>query len=250
MSGLAIDDAAWASRWRDHRLADKAVLCGGLLASALLLPPWPGSVLVAVVSAGLALGPAGSPPRLLLRALRAPFLFIVVGALSVAVTVQGPPSWSVAVTGDSLAAAAQVVGRASAGTLAVLLLALTTPMTDLLAGLRRARVPDACVEVASLVYRLLFILLETTTAVRRSQSARLGYSSARRSLQSAGGLTASVLIHAWDRARRLEQGLAGRGYDGVLPTLATRAPSSPTFLAGSGALVGAIVTLSLVVSTR
>lgn len=250
MSGLAIDDAAWASRWRDRRLSDKVLLCGGLLAAALLLPPWPGSALVVAATVVLAVGPAGSPPLLLLRALRAPMLFIVVGAVSVAITVQASPGWSIAITRTSLDAAAEVVGHASAGTLAVLLLALTTPMTDLLGGLRRARVPDACIEVASLIYRLLFILLETTTAVRRSQSARLGYSSARRSLHSAGGLTASVLIHAWDRARRLEQGLAGRGYDGVLPTLTTRAASSPAFLAGTVALVGSIVAVSLVVGAR
>ena len=52
MHGLAIDDAAWSSRWRDRALPDKAILSLGLTGCALILPAWPGSVLVAIVATG------------------------------------------------------------------------------------------------------------------------------------------------------------------------------------------------------
>ena len=52
MSGLAIDDAAWASAWRRRSPGDKLLLCLGLVVCALVLPVWPGSVLVGVAAVG------------------------------------------------------------------------------------------------------------------------------------------------------------------------------------------------------
>lgn len=243
MAGLAIDDAAWASRWRDRGLLDKTALSLGLVLVALTLPAWPGSLQVAATASVVAVRGSGAPPRLVLRALRAPLAFIVLGAASVAVVIAAQPQWSISVTQDSLARAASVAGHAVAGTLAVLLLALSTPMVEVLGGLRRLRVPAACVEVAALMYRLLFILLDTTHTMRDSQRARLGYSSPGRSMRSAGSLTAAILIRAWERARRLEQGLAGRGYSTSMTTLENPPANSPVFiavtLAGLLALVGA-----------
>jgi cobalt/nickel transport system permease protein len=247
MAGLAIDDAAWASRWRDRGLLDKAVLSLGLVLAALALPAWPGSLLVGMSAVVIAVRGSGAPPRLLLRALRAPLVFIVLGALSVAIVVAAEPQWSISVTPDSLTRAASVAGHAVAGTLALLLLALSTPMVEVLGGLRRLRVPAACVEVAALMYRLLFILLDTTHNMRDSQRARLGYSSPSRSLKSAGSLTAAVLLRSWDRARRLEQGLAGRGYSTSMTTLHTPPANSPVFIAVTLAGLLALAAVSLLI---
>jgi cobalt/nickel transport system permease protein len=246
MAGLAIDDAAWSSRWRDRAVGDKVLLTAGLIVVALCLPPWPASVLVAAMAAGLAVLAAGTPLSLLVRALRAPVAFIVVGVVSVAVTITAAPSWSVTVTSASIQRSAELASHAVAGTLAVLLLALTTPMVDLLNGLRRLRVPDPCIEIASLMYRLLFILLDTTRTMRSSQAARLGFSTPRRSMRSAGSLTAAVLTSAWGRAQRLERGLAARGYVDTLATLESPPRSSRMFIAASLAGLAAIVATSIV----
>lgn len=245
MHGLAIDDAAWSSRWRDHALLDKTMLSLGLTGCALLLPPWPGSMLVALVALTATVGPAGTPWRLLARSAGAPLLFIALGSLSVAVTVTAPPDMSLAVTSVSLHRAADAGGHAVAGSLSVLLLALTTPMVDLLAGLRSLRVPAACVEVASLTYRMLFILLDCVHAVRESQSARLGYSSPRRSMASAAALTAAVLTRSWEHARRLEEGMAGRGYTTELRTLQVDRPGSAAFRGTTITVLAAVVAVSL-----
>ena len=163
MSAPAIDQAAWASTWRRRSPGDKVFLAGGLTISALVLPAWPTSPVVALTGVVLALGPAGVPARTLARAARGPFLFIVLGTLSIAVTWRsGDQGFGPTVTDQSLRAAAVTVAHALAGTCAVLLLAATTPMTDLLGWMRRKGVPDAVVDVAGLVYRLLFVLLAAT----------------------------------------------------------------------------------------
>jgi cobalt/nickel transport system permease protein len=243
VSSLAIDDAAWASAWRRRAPGDKLLLSLGLVVCALVLPAWPGSVLVALTAVALALGPARVPARLVGRVARWPLAFIVVGTLTAVVSVgDGGLGWAP----DAAAQAGSLAGHALAGSAAVLLLATTTPMSDLLTALRGLRVPAAVVEVAAVTYRLLFVLLESLRAVREAQAARMGHSSWRRSYRSSGALAAAVLTRSWDRARRMQEGLSGRGMESGLRVLPEVLPSSRAFLAATVAGLAAIVGLSLV----
>jgi cobalt/nickel transport system permease protein len=242
VTGLAVDDAAWASAWRHRSPGDKLLLCGGLVGCALLLPAWPGSLLVGLVAVGLALGPARVPARTFGRAVRLPLGFVVVGAVTAVVAVDGDGiGWAP----DAAARAGSLAGHGLAGSAAVLLLATTTPMSDLLPALRRLRVPEAVVEVASVVYRLLFVLLESLRTIREAQTARLGRATPRARLRSDGALAAAVLTRSWDRARRLQDGLAGRGMDVGLRVLPERRPSSRGFVAASLAGLAAIAALGV-----
>jgi cobalt/nickel transport system permease protein len=235
VSGLAVDDAAWSSAW----------LCLGLVVCALVLPAWPGSVLVGVTAVVLALGPARVPARTFGRAVRLPLAFILVGAVTAVVQLDGSGlGWAP----DAAARAGSLIGHALAGSAAVLLLATTTPMSDLLPALRRLRVPAAVIEVASVTYRLLFVLLESLHTIREAQTARMGYSSMRRSYRSSGALAAAVLTRSFDRARRLQQGLAGRGMETGLRVLPEALPSSPAFLASSVLGLAGIAAMSVVLA--
>ncbi|CCG02190.1 cobalt ECF transporter T component CbiQ [Blastococcus saxobsidens] len=244
MTGLVVDDAAWASAWRGRAPGDKLLLCAGLVACALVLPPWPGALLVAGSAVALALGPARVPAGTFLRAIRWPLAFIAVGAVTAVVSVDGGGlGWAP----DAAERAGQLAGRAVAGTAAVLLLATTTPMSDLLPQLRRLRVPAAVVEIASVTYRLLFVLLDSLGTVREAQTARMGWSTPRRSYRSAGMLAAAVLTRSWDRARRMQAGLAGRGMETGLRVLSDAQPSSRPFLALGLTLPVGIAAITLVV---
>nr|WP_204262210.1 cobalt ECF transporter T component CbiQ [Blastococcus saxobsidens] len=242
---MAVDDAAWASAWRRRAPGDKVLLCGGLVVAALVLPAWPGSVLVGIVAVVLAVGPARVPVRTFGRAVRWPLAFVLTGAVTAVVEIgPGGPGWAP----DAAARAGSLLGHALAGSAAVLLLATTTPMSDLLPALRRARVPAAVVDVAAVVYRLLFVLLDSMRTIREAQTARMGHSSLRRSYRSSGALAAAVLTRSWDRAHRMQEGLAGRGMDTGLRVLPEALPSSRAFLAATVAGLAAVVAASVVLA--
>lgn len=246
-----IDDAAWASPWRHRQVGEKVALSLGLVLSALVLPPWPTTLAVTVVSVVAVIAFARIPARVLGYALAAPAAFIVVSALSVVVGVGAPSGtdewWRLGPfsLGPSRAVqAAELVAHAVAGTLALMVLATTTPMVDLLTWSRRLHLPEPLVEVASLTYRLLWVLLATTLTIREAQAARLGDApigpgALGRRLESAGLAAGQVLARSWSRARRLEDGLAGRGYEASLATLApSPAACWPLRLGTVGALAG------------
>lgn len=248
MHAYAIDDAAWASPWRRRAVRDKALLSVGLVLTALLVPAFPGTVLVVVAVLALT-HTAGVPLRLLMRMMRAPVIFLGIGALTIAVSLGGdgvmPWTWGpFGVSPQTLARAGEVFGHGIAGTMALLLLATTTPMVDLVAAGRRARIPDALLDIASLTYRLLFVLAESMAAIREAQVSRLGYVSWRASWRSSGMLAAAVLTRAWERARRLNDGLAGRGYEVAMRTLAPPTRRSTPFVLAGLALIATIAAVS------
>lgn len=244
---LAVDDAAWASSWRTRSPADKALLSGGLLAAALVLPPWPAAVLVIVAALGAAVLLAGVPASTAARAIAVPWTFIAIGILPILLTVDTGASFWLTTSPEELRQAASVAGRSFAATSAVMLFALTTALSDWIPRLRRIGVPEPILSIATTTYRLIFGLVDEVRAVRRTQAARLGYSTRRRSLRSASELTANVLLRAWERARRLQDGLAGRGGDGELRVLTLpRVVSWPFRLASLG-IVAAIAAVALVI---
>ena len=60
------------------------------------------------------------------------------------------------------------------------------------------------------------------------------------------GLCATAFVRAFDRAGRLQAGLAGRGYDGTLRVLVPEARISRRFVAVSAVLLTGLVALTLV----
>ncbi|MCX4670599.1 cobalt ECF transporter T component CbiQ [Streptomyces sp. NBC_01381] len=242
---LPIDAAAHSSRWRRRHPVDKAVLGLGLTALAVSLPPWPGAALVLVAALAVLLGPAGVPPRKLWRAYRVPLGFCVTGALSLLIQIAGPGGFITLADGGP-ARAGGLLLRTSAASLGVLLFAFTTPMSDLLPRLVKAGVPAPVVDVALVTYRMSFLLLDSMTRIRQAQAARLGHTTRAAAWRSLAGLGATAFVRAFDRASRLQAGLAGRGYDGTLRVLVPEARVSRPFVTVSAALLVALVALTLV----
>ncbi|MFJ6720035.1 cobalt ECF transporter T component CbiQ [Streptomyces sp. NPDC091259] len=241
---LPIDVAAHGSRWRRRHPLEKALLGLGLTLTAVALPPWPGGPLVAAATLGLLLGPAGVAGRQLWRAFRVPLGFCLTGALPLLVAVGGPAG-PLSPAPDGPRHAVDLLLRTSAASLGVLLFAFTTPVSDVLPRLVRAGVPAPVVDVALVMYRIGFLLLDSTAQVHRAQAARLGHTGRAALWRSLAGLAATSFVRAFDRAARLQEGLAGRGYDGALRVLVPGAALSWRFLAASAALLGALVALTL-----
>lgn len=224
-------------------MGEKVLLGITLVLTALLTPPWPGCVLVAAMATFFILGPARIRPGLLAMVLVPPALFLLIGTIPVAVHIGGD-GWGLGpfrVSEAGLVQAAGLWAHGVAGTVSLLLLATTTPLVDLLTWLRTLRIPDALLEIASLTYRLLFVLLGTALAVRDAQQARLGdAASLRRRFQATAGTTGSILIRSWQRARRLQDGLEGRGYEEALLTLAPERPRDWRFIGTTALSVAAV----------
>lgn len=246
-----IDTAAWASRLRTRSLAGRVLLSAGLLSLALSSATWWSAGAMFCLVTLVAVLFARVPVRSYLLALAAPGAFLAIGAVAMAVSIgaAAEPVWTLgplAITRESIETSGLLTTRALAASAAVILLACTTPITELLAGMKRIGVPGPVLDIAGSTYNMVFLLWSQAQSVSRSQRARLGYSSPRAAVRSVGGLLSTLLITALARARRLDVGLAGRGAGGPL---VSQTPAVPLDAAFAAALVlvlamgGAIVAL-------
>lgn len=244
---FALDIAAHTGPWRSRHPAEKALLALGLLVCAVALPTWPGALLSGGAAALLLAGPARVPPVVVLRAAWVPLLFVVTSTVPLLVSMPAPTRLAVDPAGLPLAA--QTAGRSVAALTCLLLFSATTPLSDVLPRLHRLGIPPAVTEVAALTYRMLFLLVDSVRAVRQAQAARLGFRTWRTAYRSLAGQAGAVFVRAFSRARRLEEGLAVRGYTGSLAVQVEEHRVSVPFVVATTALLGTIITVTTRVAT-
>lgn len=237
---LPVDRHAWTNRWRRYHPLEKAALAGGLLAADLILPARSVAAPV-LLAAFLATVPgAGVPLRAFAKVMAVPAGFLLTGLPALAVSVDWSASPMIALPAEGVATASAVTARSLAAVACLAFLILTTPVPDLLGLARRAGVPASLVELAYLVHRLIFVVLERADAARQAQAARLGYRCWRTAIRSVGMLAGGLFLRSLDRGRRLDLGLSARGYHGDLRVLGPDYALSPLRLAAVAATVGAV----------
>ncbi|MFV9505807.1 MAG: cobalt ECF transporter T component CbiQ [Oscillochloridaceae bacterium umkhey_bin13] len=153
-------------------------------------------------------------------------LFLAFSVLGVAVSISlSPPTstmaWQVgplwlSTSIEALELTLRLLTRALGCAAALNFLILTTPLTDLIEVLRRLRLPETLIELMTLIYRAIFVLLESLERMRTAQDTRLGFSTPGRALRSAGLLGSQLFLDAYRRSRRLEVALESRGLAGPL----------------------------------
>ncbi len=107
---------------------------------------------------------------------------------------------------------------------AMIFISLTTPMTDLFVAMRRCRVPHAVLDLAMMIYRTIFILMDQLIQTYHAQQMRLGYSSFRESIRSFATLCGSTFIASWEAGEDLVRAMDARCYDGKFAILGETSP--------------------------
>ncbi|ABO34412.1 cobalt ABC transporter, inner membrane subunit CbiQ [Methanococcus maripaludis C5] len=102
------------------------------------------------------------------------------------------------------------------GVSCTLFLALTTPFTELFCILKKSKMPKNMLEIAMMMYRYIFMLMDETLSIENSQKTRLGYKNLKTSYHSLGLLAGSLFIKALDKGDVIYNSLNSRGYDGNL----------------------------------
>lgn len=212
---------------RVHRLPPEAKLAATVLfVLAVVATPreavWAFAVDAALL--GVLVVVARLPARLVLRRLR---IEVPVLAFAVLLPVVGDPP-RVDVLGASLSepglwAAWNVVAKGTLGVLAAIVLSATTPVTDLLAGLDRLKVPRVLTAIAGAMVRSLDLVVGDA---ERMRIARLSRGDDPRWLWQARATaaTAGVLfVRSYERGERVHLAMAARGFDGTMPPLRRRA---------------------------
>lgn len=206
-----VEEIAYCNRFSTIHPAEKLLFGLGMLLIALASPPLPGALVILVIITA-AVGAAGVPRALYLKALGVPFLFTVTGVLGLVIRLD----WQQGLQLDlSAGTALQVVSLASRSLAAIgclSFLALTTPVAHLLALLKGEGSAGVVRDIMLTLYSTLFLFVEAVERMYRAQQARLGYEGWSRSLRSAGNMASALWVGVTVKSHRLYLGLSSRGY--------------------------------------
>jgi len=96
-------------------------------------------------------------------------------------------------------------------------LSLTTPISEILNKLYKIKVPKIFIEIALLMYNVIFVFLDQVNTMTNAQKTRMGYNGVKNSYRSLGLLAANLFFRSLDKSEQMQNALDSRGYNGELP---------------------------------
>jgi energy-coupling factor transporter transmembrane protein EcfT len=103
------------------------------------------------------------------------------------------------------------------GFILLMFFATSTPIPYFSSTLRGLHVPKDLVELITLMYRYVFIILEKAISMRIAATTRLGFSGLKNSFRTFGLLAANLFIASFEFAERSQNGLKSRNFDDAFP---------------------------------
>lgn len=234
-----------------HRLAPEAKLVGVVaLAAAMAWTPrravWAFAVDAALVLAVVTV--ARLPVRVVMARLVVVVPFLLMAAVLPFVA-SGPRRdvLGVGVSAEGLWGAWNIAIKAVLGATAAIVFGATTPVTDVLRGLTRVRVPAVIVSIVAFMVRYLDVLADELARTRIAMTSR-GHDP--RWLWQARPLASSLgalFVRSYERGERVHHAMLARGFTGAMPVLDERraAPREWTAALAPGLVAGVVAVVAV-----
>jgi len=233
---LNIDSYAYSNNFKNIHPGEKSLFAVVTMAVCLTSPTVITPLLVLGVMAGVIILKAGIPARVFLRLMLVPLSFLLLSVVTIAFSLSTNPSgfWisqtlnglTVGIRYPDLITAVQLFLRSLGAVSCLYFLALTTPMTEIITVLHKLKVPTIITELMVLIYRFIFVLMETAVTIKRAQSSRLGYVSLKISYRSLSRLLTALLGKVFVKSQELYNAMAARCYTGDIKVLTKEYPVS------------------------
>jgi cobalt/nickel transport system permease protein len=248
---MLTEQSAYANRWRWVSPTAKGFfsLCGMIAAFAASSPRT--ALLVTLILSSATIFGAGVPLVRYLRVATPALLFLFGSSLSLLISLDfggQANGMTLHLAPSEFPRVAQTCCRSLACLTALLFLALTTPLADVISLLRRCKLPETLLDLMTLCYRTLFVLSEAVHETITAQSARLGYTSIAISVRSLGRLIANLVTQVWQRSLALHLAAQGRGNDGALRFLENSYPDSRKSIAIAVTTGSLLVAVTVILS--
>jgi cobalt/nickel transport system permease protein len=118
---------------------------------------------------------------------------------------------------SGLWAAWNIIAKATIGVAASIVLASTTPVPQLLAGLERLRVPRVMVAIAGFMARYGDVIGDEVRRMEIARRSRLGGAGLGQ-LRALATTAGTLFIRSYERGERISRAMESRGYAGSMPS--------------------------------
>lgn len=238
---ITIDKLCYNSKLRYENAGEKFAFSVITLCICVMSRSVEVAVIVLAATGILTVWKGGVPVLRYFKFLTIPLAFLFLSTAAVMFNIKKTPmdflavpvgDWYITASHYSFFYGIQLILTALAAVSCLYFLAFSTPVPDILGVLQKLHCPGLLIELMLLIYRFIFVLMETASAISVSQNCRLGNKDYRTSLKSFGLLGSGLMIRAVKRASRLYDAMEARCYDGTIRVLTeNRAPKKKVIAA-------------------
>lgn len=254
-SVLSVDYYAYASHMRSWNATFKVMFSMICLLLCLILNNIYVSIAVILIMGYMTVVIGGLELDHYISMLLIPIVFLLFGSAAIAVGFSWNPigQYNLNVFGwfyiycsqASLWKASGLIFKALGAVSALYMMTLTTPLSELIVVLRKAHIPKVIIELMNMIYRYIFIMLDTHSRMKNSAEARLGYVDFKTSCYSFGQVASNLLIVSLKRGTDYYNALESRCYNGDLQFLEEEKPIRKTQVAGAAVVVALLILIKI-----
>ena len=177
---ITIDKLCYHSKLRYENAGEKFAFAVITLCICVMSRSIAVACIVLAVTGILAVWKGGIPVSRYLRFLTVPLAFLFLSTVAIMFNIKKAPldlfaipvgNWYVTASTDSFFYALQLILTALGAVSCLYFLSFTTPMPDILEVLRKLHCPGLLIELMLLIYRFIFILLDTASAISTPRTA-------------------------------------------------------------------------------
>lgn len=230
---ILIDKLSYQSRLRYVNASEKLSYALLTLAVCIISRSLAVAALVFAVNGVLTVGKGGIPLFRYIKLLMIPLTFLVLGTAAIMIDLSSYPmdafafpvgKWYITGSMASVCRGLSLCATALSAVTCLYFLSLNTVMTDILEALGKLHLPALVIELMLLIYRFIFVLSETASAITVSQQSRLGNRDFRTKVRSFGALGSALFVLALKRSNALYDAMESRCYDGKIKVLSCEQP--------------------------
>lgn len=254
-SVLSVDYYAYASHMRSWNATFKVIFSMLCLLLCLILNNIYVSIAVILIMGYMTVVIGGLELDHYISMLLIPIVFLLFGSAAIAVGFSWNPvgQYNLNVFGwfyiycsqESLWKASGLIFKALGAVSALYMMTLTTPLSELIVVLRKAHIPKVIIELMNMIYRYIFIMLDTHSRMKNSAEARLGYVDFKTSCYSFGQVASNLLIVSLKRGTDYYNALESRCYNGDLQFLEEEKPIRKNQVAGAAVVVALLILIKI-----
>lgn len=223
---ISIDKLAYISKLKNVNPMEKFMFAMITLMVCIILNNIIDSIIILLIMTYIIVSIGKIPFKIYIKLMSLPLIFLLIGIITIAINVINNNNdiifrfsifdIQLGCTYNSLLSAARLFLKSLASVSCLYFLTLTTPVFEILSVLRKLKAPKLFVELMGLIYRFIFVLLNTANMIYISQHSRLGYKTIRSSFSSFAQLITTLFINSYKRSQDMYIAMESRCYDGEI----------------------------------
>lgn len=216
LGAKSIDEYAYSSRLFNVNCGLKTLFSFLMIITAISSSNYYVPLFIAFICCFITTAIGRIPLKKYISLFSVPLVFIIMGAIAIAITVNVEGGFYISFNMPDVLRAVKVTAKAVGAVSGMYMLSLSTPMNEIITLLGKLRIPEILCELMRLIYRYIFILMDSQIRLKNAAAARLGYNGYTRSLKTFGMVCSNMLVTSLRRASDYYNAVESRSFGGRL----------------------------------